>query len=143
MKEDELSSLTRQPIQYVDGTPDEAYPLRILKAYRELCDCKWETTTSYGSEEVVTTPLMRLMNEDCDKRAGILDRAINKLSGFSQKQMKDCEHFWIAYEMATRHCAFEDQTWCDGYVTITVKCLLCGEVRDFRNNKVIYEGRSE
>ena len=72
-----LPELTRQGVQYLDATPDEGYPLRILQAYRQLCDCKWAESTD-GSEP--QNPLLRLMNEHCDKRAEILDRAIARLS---------------------------------------------------------------
>jgi len=73
----ELQELTRQPIQFVDGTPDEGYPVRLLQAYRQLCDCKWAESTDGTEPE---NPLLRLMNEHCDKRAEILDRAIARLS---------------------------------------------------------------
>jgi len=34
-----LPELTQQPILHIDGTPDEDYPLRILRAYRRR-DCR-------------------------------------------------------------------------------------------------------
>ena len=64
--------MTQQPIEYVNGTPDEGYPLRILRAYRENCNCMW----SESSTEKVLDPLLQLMNETQAKRAEILDRAI-------------------------------------------------------------------
>lgn len=66
-----LPDLTQQPIKFVDATPDEEYPLRILQAYREDCNCKWSSDTENA--------LIRMMNEMCDKRAEILDRAIEIL----------------------------------------------------------------
>ena len=71
-----LPELTPQPILFVDGTPDDNYPVRILLAYRQLCDCKWAESTD-GSES--TNPLLKLMNEHCEQRAKILDSAIIKL----------------------------------------------------------------
>jgi len=65
--------LTQEPIQYVDATPDEEYPLRILQAYRENCNCKFTDNTAGNEPEHW---LCKQMNEDCDKRAAILDRAI-------------------------------------------------------------------
>jgi len=73
-----LPELTKQPILEVDGTPNEGYPLRILQAYRQQCDCKWAENA--GDDEV-TNPLLIMMNEHCDQRAEILDRAIEKLAG--------------------------------------------------------------
>jgi len=52
----ELPDLTQQPVEFVDGTPDREYPLRILRAYRENCNCKWET-----SDE--PDPLLEAMND--------------------------------------------------------------------------------
>lgn len=63
-----LPPLTRQPIIHIDSTPNEGYPLRILKAYRENCNCKFVATS--------LSPLIKRMNEDCDRRAKILDRVI-------------------------------------------------------------------
>ena len=71
-----LPELTQQPILYVDGTPDKGYPLRILEAYRQECDCKWADTTDGEETE---NPLLKMMNEHCEKRAEILDRAIKLL----------------------------------------------------------------
>lgn len=66
----------RQQVQYLDATPDEEYPLRILKAYREQCDC-----------HMVTTPpeMGDMMNQWQDERAKILDRAIALLSSPNTK----------------------------------------------------------
>lgn len=67
--------LTQQPIEHVDATPDEGYPLRILEAYRANCDVQWEV---HGLPED-RSRIYDLMNEACEKRAAILDRAIAKL----------------------------------------------------------------
>lgn len=66
-----LPPITQEPIIYVNATPDNGYPLRILKAYRENCNCKW----------IVDPPsdLYDMMNGMCDKRAIILDKAIKIL----------------------------------------------------------------
>lgn len=71
-----LPAVTRQPIVHVDGTPDEEYPLRILRAYRANCDVLWADHT--GSEET-TNPLLVAMNKHQYQRAEILERAIAKL----------------------------------------------------------------
>jgi hypothetical protein len=55
----------------VDATPDEEYPLRILRAYRENANVLWKREPP----DVV----FEMMNEDQRKRAAILDRAITKL----------------------------------------------------------------
>jgi hypothetical protein len=67
---------TKEPIEYVDATPDEGYPLRILKAYRENCDRKWSDNLS-GVEP--QNPLIKMLNDQCDRRAEFLDSAIKFL----------------------------------------------------------------
>ncbi len=66
-----LPKTTQEPIIHVDATPNEGYPLRILKAYRENCNCRF--VSNYKS------PVIDLMNADCEKRAVLLDKAIAKL----------------------------------------------------------------
>lgn len=63
-----LPPLTQEPILHVDATPDTEYPIRILKAHRENCNCKW----------IANPPakIFDMMNEAQVKRAEILDRAI-------------------------------------------------------------------
>lgn len=63
-----LPETTQEPIIHVDATPNEEYPLRILRAYRENCNCKWVSQPA--------NPLTDLMNATCDERAKILDKAI-------------------------------------------------------------------
>ena len=65
--------VTQEPIIYVDATPDEEYPLRILQAYRENCNVIW-SDTSDGDK--TSNWVLQQMNDDCQKRAEILDRAI-------------------------------------------------------------------
>ena len=71
-----LPPMTGEPVIHVDATPDEGYPLRILRAHRQNCDCRWSDTYEGGDTE---NPLLRAMNEANDKRAAILDRAISVL----------------------------------------------------------------
>ena len=73
----DLPKVTQEPIIHVDATPNEEYPLRILKAYRENCNCKFSETTNQGDQ--IISPLIKVMNEHNEKRAEILDRAIAKL----------------------------------------------------------------
>ena len=68
-----LPELTQQPILHIDGTPDEDYAVRILRAYREECNCRWADTTE-GTE--TENPILKMMNEHCEKRAEFLDKAI-------------------------------------------------------------------
>ena len=69
----ELPELTQQPILYIDGTPNADYPIRILRAYRENCNCIWaDTTEGKGSEN----PMLKMMNEHNEQRAKLLDKAI-------------------------------------------------------------------
>jgi hypothetical protein len=75
-----LPSLTHQPLEVVDMTPDESLPLRILQAYRTNCDCRWEADPP--------SKLVDLMNEANDKRAEILDKAIERLKSPVIKKYK-------------------------------------------------------
>ena len=71
-----LPELTQQPVKFIDATPDESYPLRILQAYRQDCDCMWaESTTGLDPE----SPLMKAMNDLNRQRARVLDKAIKVL----------------------------------------------------------------
>lgn len=72
---DKLPKLTQQSILYLDATPDNEYPLRILRAYRENCNSMWATSTDGACDN----PLFTMMNEHQRQRAEILDRAIDKL----------------------------------------------------------------
>ena len=77
-EEDKLPVVTQEPLLNVDGTPDRDYPLRILRAHRENCNCKWVSDKS--------NPLLDVMNDDCDRRAKILDHAICILEEEEQKE---------------------------------------------------------
>ncbi len=70
-----LPKTTQEPIIHVDATPDEDYPLRILRAYRKNCNRKWVADPP--------SALIDMMNEHCDKRAVILDKAIACLKKFT------------------------------------------------------------
>ncbi len=70
-----LPKTTQEPIIHVDAAIDEDYPLRILRAYRENCNCKWVADPP--------SALIDMMNADCDKRAVILDKAIACLEKFT------------------------------------------------------------
>ena len=70
-----LPKLTQEPIKYVDSTPDENYPIRILEAYRENCNSFWEVHRLTDEEK----HFYDIMNEHQISRAKILDKAINKL----------------------------------------------------------------
>lgn len=66
-----LPEVSQEPILHIDSIPDIYYPLRILMAYRENCNCKF---VSDLDNEVV-----RLMNEANERRALLLDKAIELL----------------------------------------------------------------
>lgn len=68
----ELPPVTQQPILHVDMTPDEELPLRILQAYRDNCNTRWEV---HGLDEDKSR-IYDMMNDHCEQRAEILDRAI-------------------------------------------------------------------
>lgn len=63
-----IPEVTQQVIIHIDATPDDEYVLRILRAYRANCNCKWA-----GSGPSL---LVDFMNDCTDKRAKLLDEAI-------------------------------------------------------------------
>jgi len=71
-----LPPLTQQPLLHIDMTPTPDMALRILRAYRQDCDCMWADNT--GGEET-KNPFLARMNEDNRKRARILNEAIRIL----------------------------------------------------------------
>lgn len=76
MKKSKWPELKPESILHVDATPDEGYPLRILKAYRQNCNSKYET---HGLSKK-QAKFWDMMNEVQDQRAEILDQAIEQLS---------------------------------------------------------------
>lgn len=70
-----LPPLTQQEIIRIDATPDDDYPLRILRTYRENCNVRWATDANGNCDN----PTFALMNEHCEQRARILDKAISIL----------------------------------------------------------------
>lgn len=63
--------------QYIDGTPDGGYALRILRYYRRRCDEKWAISGTAVTE--TTQRLYDTMCEHQDQRAVELDEAIKTL----------------------------------------------------------------
>jgi hypothetical protein len=92
----EFPKLTQQAIEHVDGTPNADYPLRILKAYRENCNCKW-SNTRYPDLETID-PLLHVMNQHQEERARILDQAIQILEGINARLLSDDEIELMANE---------------------------------------------
>ncbi len=80
-----LSPLTQQPIEHIDGTPDNEYPLRILRAYRENCNCRWMFGTWDDEKNEYVEPkdtIHSLMNQYQRERAELLDEAIRALEAY-------------------------------------------------------------
>ena len=75
MAEWKSETLTQVPVEHVDATPDADYPLRILRAHRQRCDCRWVMS---GLDDA-TTQVYEQMNKDQEERAAILDDAIECL----------------------------------------------------------------
>ena len=63
-----LPPVSKEYLTHVDATPDRGYPLRILRAHRQNCDCHWIVDPP--------NPFYDLMNEHPKQRAKILDEAI-------------------------------------------------------------------
>lgn len=68
--------LPQEPLIGIDATPDAEYPQRILRAHRGNCDIRMECEGELG---VGTEELVRVMNEACEGRARLLNRAIKIL----------------------------------------------------------------
>ena len=67
--------LNSSGILSVDMTPDDMLPIRILEAYLDKSNEKWETDGLPENESV----LYKIMNKHQDERRRILKNAINKL----------------------------------------------------------------
>ena len=64
--------------KYVDATPNTEYPLRILQAYlRDAESSRWSSSANGIVED---DPIIKYMNELCDKREKLLKDAIEVLS---------------------------------------------------------------
>ena len=68
--------MTQEAIKYIDATPEGSYPLKILRAYRQNCNSRYET---HGLPKE-DTRFWEIMNEFQELRAEILDKAIKKLT---------------------------------------------------------------
>ena len=80
--------LEDEVLSHVDATPDEYYPIRILEAHRQNCNSKWSSTvTLSGMDE--NNPLIIELNKASDKRAVLLDKAIDVLKSVTDIQMDD------------------------------------------------------
>ncbi len=71
--------LSQQPLHYVDATPDEKYPLRILRTYLENSQITIEERGGRKSE------FIRLLNETNRKRVEILEKALLVLEKYYLK----------------------------------------------------------
>lgn len=76
-----LPEVTQAPVLFVDNTPNEDLPLRILRAYREDCNCQWRADPPNA--------LVDMMNEHCQQRAAILDKAIAVLERDKMKYRRE------------------------------------------------------
>lgn len=55
-------------VKHIDATPDDGYPLRILRAYRASCDMRFHANPPLA--------LVDKLNDLQERRAEILDTAI-------------------------------------------------------------------
>ncbi len=69
-----LPPLNKEPLHYIDSTPDNKYPIRILQAHLENTKCRFVLT-----EPAEQSKLYDMMNYQQNKRAEILQQAINIL----------------------------------------------------------------
>lgn len=76
MSQSDLPPLAnRSDIKYVDMTPDDDLPIRILRSYRVDCESYWVVHGLPTNQAL----MYEQMNADQIKRAEILDRAIDRL----------------------------------------------------------------
>jgi len=75
---------SQTPLSHVDATPDEGYPLRILRTYLE--NSRTVLMTKGGSSELIDK-----MNEANKKREEILEKAIKVLERFYLSQNNEQE----------------------------------------------------
>ena len=82
-REARIEALERNAVErkHIDATPDEDYPLRILRAYRADCNMPWSTMT----DEQRDSPLTQALNALQGERMVILDRAIAALAAKEER----------------------------------------------------------
>lgn len=73
----EITHRERMSEVLVDATPDGGYALRILRAFRRRCDCRWAVEGLPENERLIWDA----MNEAQERRAEELDAAIRILGG--------------------------------------------------------------
>jgi len=73
--QDKMNKTSLGTVKYVDLTPDDELPIRILEAYRNDCNTRWETHGLKPNQSL----LYDAMNEHQKQRAVILDKAISRL----------------------------------------------------------------
>lgn len=88
MKDDKIPPVTQEPIMHIDSTPDNNYPLRVLRAYRENCNVTYSTDIS-GDAGGSLSLVCKTMNDDQRKRAKILDKAIEALEKARNQEVND------------------------------------------------------
>jgi len=66
-----LEELNKEPVRFVDATPGDDYPLRILRAYLENAELRYQ-----GAPDGTLSDAMNKMNE---QREAILRKAIGVL----------------------------------------------------------------
>lgn len=71
----QVTSYDKQPYMCVDATPDEDYPLRILRMYRQACDIEWSSTGLSAD----VSEACDVMNKAQKERIALLDKAIGVL----------------------------------------------------------------
>lgn len=79
----QLPRMNEIPVLFIDATPNEDYPIRILTAYRKQTDCRFMEDTNPPQD-----PLLIAMNENNNKRATILDKAIEILRPINTEEVR-------------------------------------------------------
>ena len=74
----------------VDATPDEDYPLRILRGHLQEAEGSRWTDNTVAREP--TDPLVIRLNHDCQLRAAVLRRAIATLEAARAKLEREGKH---------------------------------------------------
>lgn len=80
-----IAPLTQQPVIHINSKPDNEYVLRILRAYRTNCDCRWVFGKWDEKKNEYVEPkdtIYSVMNQYQRERAELLDEAIRALEAY-------------------------------------------------------------
>lgn len=88
----DLPKVTQEPKKFVDMTPDVNLAIRILQAYLDDCNCKWEVSGLDDESRIIFDQ----MNKHQEQRRKILEEAIQRLGPCATLTFKETYDYPIS-----------------------------------------------